>query len=228
MAADQLRPFDAFAKRAHAASRLVAGAVLPLSAVTPALAAPLLGDFYFALNGGLNALEASHIDYAGDVLPRLRTSFDAGWVGSGAIGWRMRDFYRIEFEGAYRENRISDIDPGISPGGRIKATTAMVNGYFDFPTYEGVIPHVGIGLGRAQLVHEFQVDGSNLADSNSHAFAYQVIGGLEFPIVSYSLASTLEYRYLSTTRETFQDVNGFFYHAHYYSHAVLLGLRWAF
>ena len=204
----------------------VAGLLL-LAAPTAAQAAALIGGFYLALNGGAVSLEDSTLDYGG-ALPNRSIRFDPDYAVSGAAGWRVLDFYRVEFEVARRQTDVIDVDPGFAPSGVVAATTYMVNGYFDFPTYDGVVPHIGLGLGRAQFTHNIEVDGATLSDSSSHAFAYQVIGGFEFPIISRQLSATLEYRYLGTTRPLFQDMGGFFYHSDYNSHTFFAGLRWGF
>ena len=211
-------------------SEIVLLAVLSLAAA-PASAqfAPILNGFYLALDGGVVGLEDAQIDYGG-AAPGGSMRLDAGWAVSGAAGWRVLDRYRLEFEISHRENDVRDIDTSFFAGGSVAATTYMVNGYVDFPAYfySDVVPYVGLGVGRAQLSHDIQVDGFTLSHSNSHAFAYQVIGGLEFPIISRRMSATLEYRYLATSRPLFQDQGGFFYHSDYDSHTFLAGLRWGF
>ncbi len=213
-------------KKTDIASLLSAGLLL-LAAPIRTEAAPLIGNFYVALNAGAAALEDSTIDYRG-AQPNRSIRFDPDYAVSGAAGWRVLDFYRVEFEIAHRQSDVIDVDPGFAPSGQVTATTYMVNGYFDFPTYAGVVPHIGVGLGRAQFAHNIEVDGATLSNTHSHAFAYQAIGGLEFPIISRRLAATLEYRYLATTSPLFIDMNRFFYHSDYNSHTFFAGLRWGF
>jgi opacity protein-like surface antigen len=207
------------------------GVALLLCAAAPARAqvAPIFRGFYLALSGGVVALEDADIDYGG-ALPNGNIRYDSGWAVSGAAGWRVLHFYRVEFEVSHRENDVFDIDPGFGSDGSMKTTTYMVNGYVDIPTYSysGVVPYIGAGVGRAQFAQDLQVDGGTLAHSNAHAFAYQVIGGVEIPIIPRQMSTTLEYRYLATTRPLFQDQGGFFYHSDYNSHTFLVGLRWGF
>jgi opacity protein-like surface antigen len=213
--------------RKRGTARLLAAGVVLLAAPLDTEAAPLIGSFYLALNAGAADLEDSTLDYRGSQ-PNRSIRFDPDYAISGAAGWRVLDFYRVEFEIAHRESDVIDVDPGFFSSGVVTATTYMVNGYFDFPTTAGVVPHIGLGLGRAQFVHNIQVDGATLSNTNSHAFAYQVIGGLEFPIISHRLAATLEYRYLATTSPLFIDMNRFFYHSDYNSHTFFAGVRWGF
>jgi len=204
--------------------------VLSLAAAPAgAQAAPIFNGFYLALGGGIVGLEDAQVDYGG-AFQGGSIRFDSGWAVSGAAGWRVLDLYRVEFEISHRHNDVWDVDPGFAGGGSVTATTYMVNGYFDFPTYSyaGIVPYVGLGLGRAQFTHEIDVGGAAFSRSSSHAFAYQAIGGLEFPIISRRMSATLEYRYLATTHPLFQDLGGFYYHSDYYSHTVFAGLRWGF
>jgi opacity protein-like surface antigen len=90
------------------------------------------------------------------------------------------------------------------------------------------VPYIGAGVGRAQLTQDLRTFSGTLSHSSAHAFAYQAIGGLEFPVLPRQMSVTLEYRYLATTRPLFQDVSGLFYHSNYDSHTILAGLRWGF
>jgi opacity protein-like surface antigen len=202
-----------------------------LLAAAPARAevAPFLRGFYLALDGGVVGLEDADIDYGG-AFSSGNIQFDAGWGVSGAAGWRVLDFYRLEFEISHRENDVNEVGPGFAADGSMTATTYMVNGYVDFPTYSysGFVPYIGAGVGRAQFTQDIRIGGGTLSHSNAHAFAYQVIGGLEFPVMPRRMSVTFEYRYLATTRPLFQDLGGFFYHSDYNSHTIFAGLRWGF
>ena len=102
----------------------------------------------------------------------------------------------------------------------------MANGYVDIPTGFAVKPYLGAGLGGALLHQTVRADAAVLANSDSHALAYQFIGGAAVPIGPPSWTFTLDYRYLATTSPLFRDYNGFFYNSQYHSHSVILGLRW--
>jgi opacity protein-like surface antigen len=208
---------------------LFAAVLLLAAAPARAEVAPILRGFYLALDGGVVGLEDADIDYGG-AFSNGNIEFDSGWAVSGAAGWRVLDFYRLEFEISHRENDVRDIDPSFFADGSMTATTYMVNGYVDFPIYShsGVVPYIGAGVGRAQFTQDLVVDGVTLSHSNAHAFAYQVIGGLEFPVMPRRMSVTFEYRYLATTRPLFQDLGGFYYHSDYNSHTIFAGLRWGF
>lgn len=209
-----------------------------LAAVVPAraAAAPLFGQFYLALDGGVVALQDTTLNYNG-AQPNFDVSYDAGWAVSGAAGWRVLDHYRLEFEVSYRANDVSSwywcCYGSNGSNGWTNATTYMVNGYYDFPVYAyaGFVPFIGAGVGRAQLsqnVQGFNNSGfyTTLSNSSGHALAYQAIGGLEFPIIPRRLSTTLEFRYLGSSGPTFQDFNGFSYKADYNSYTFTIGLRY--
>jgi opacity protein-like surface antigen len=207
---------------------LFVSAALACAAPADAQYRSILNGSYLALSGGVVGLEDADIDYGG-ALPNGRVRFDSGWAVSGAAGWRVLRLYRLELEVSHRDNDVTDVD-GFRSGGSMTSTTYMVNGYVDIPALSdtGVLPYIGGGVGRAQFTHDLHVDGFTLAHSDSHAFAYQVIGGLEFPLIPRRMSATFEYRYLGTTRPLFQDQGGFFYHSDYDSHTFLAGLRWGF
>ncbi len=207
---------------------LVAVALLATAPVR-AQVAPFLGGFYLALDAGVVGLEDADLDYGG-ALPGGRVQFDAGWAVSGAAGWRVLKFYRFELEVSHRENDVWGGCWDCGSRGSMNSTTYMANGYIDFPVYyfSGVVPYIGAGVGRAQLTQDQQAFTGTLSHSSAHAFAYQAIGGLEFPVLPHRMSVTLEYRYLATTRPLFQDQGGFFYHSNYDSHTFFGGLRWGF
>jgi opacity protein-like surface antigen len=222
-----MRSFERFPKCGTA--DLIAAALLLAAVPARAQVAPLLGGFYVALGGGVVGLEDADIDYGG-ALPNSSISFDAGWAVSGAAGWRILKYYRAEVEISHRENDVWGGCWDCSSRGSMNSTTYMANGYVDFPVYSfsGLVPYIGAGVGRAQLTQDLRFFGGSLSHSNAHAFAYQVIGGLEFPVVPRRMSVTIEYRYLATTRPLFQDLSGLFYHSDYNSHTILAGLRWGF
>jgi len=212
-----------------------------LAAVAPAraAAAPLFGQFYLALDGGVVALQDTTLNYNG-TQPNFDVSYDAGWAVSGAAGWRVLDNYRLEFEISRRE---TDLYNGYgyyccccsNSNGSTDVTAYMVNGYYDFSNYSfwwGFVPFIGVGVGRAQITQNIQgvlnAQGFNftLSDSSGHALAYQVIGGMEFPIIPRRLSTTLEFRYLGSSGPTFRDIGGFSYKADYNSYTFTIGLRY--
>jgi len=212
-----------------ASALLMAAGLLTVTAPGLAEAAPPFDGFYLAVGAGAVGLEDSQIDYEG-ARPSGGIGYDTGWAVSGAIGWRVLDLYRLELEASHRENDVWHVYSGSPPGGSVASTTYMANGYFDLPLlhYVGLAPYVGLGVGRAQFTHDIRANGATLADSSAHALAYQVIGGLEYPVIPGTISTTFEYRYLSSTHPTFRDQSGLYYHSDYESHTLMVGLRFTF
>lgn len=208
---------------------LIAGLLLAAAPVR-ADGTRFLNGSYVSVGGGVVGLDDAQLDYGG-AFPNGNISYDAGWGVSGAVGSRVLDLYRLELEISHRENDVYATDLGYTTGGSMKATTYMVNGYFDVPfyvRYSGVVPYVGLGVGRAQFSHNIQLYGGTLSDSSSHAFAYQVIAGLEVPLIPRRMSTTIDFRYLSATPPLFRDTGGFYYHSDYDSYTLMVGLRWGF
>ena len=109
--------------------------------------------------------------------------FDAGYVGSAAVGYNwffpesIADL-RIEVEGAYRYNDIDDIS-GLSADGEIQAFSAMINGYFDIRNTWVIVPYVGAGFGATNVRLDHDGSGGAFAtiDDNDTVFSYQVMAG---------------------------------------------------
>src|SRR5579864_9454371 len=80
---------------------LCAAALLFAAAPARAQVAPIFRGSYLALGGGVVALEDADIDYGG-ARSNGNIRYDAGWAVSGAVGWRVLHFYRVEFEVSHR------------------------------------------------------------------------------------------------------------------------------
>jgi opacity protein-like surface antigen len=114
---------------------------------------------------------------------------------AGAIGYKL-SMLRLEAE-LQRISMGTDADPssgtllaGTSQTvGKVKETSGFANGYVDFPSFFGLAPYLGVGLGYAQ------VNLDNLARINSSTtgtrsviqfsgrdsvFGYQGMAGLQF------------------------------------------------
>jgi opacity protein-like surface antigen len=107
----------------------------------------------------------------------------------------------------------------------VQANTLMFNGYLDIPNRTPVTPFVGAGFGKAWITHNLAVDGAQLANTTSWPWAWQVMAGANWALAPrWSISA--EYRFLSTQRGLFQDVNGLFYNSDYNNHSFLIGVTW--
>lgn len=132
----------------------------------------------------------------------LRASFDKGGGGSVYIGARLPEGFRVELEGLYRYLPIRSVNVGgigtdYVAGGHAHLGAPMVNLLFDLPVPDyPARPFIGAGLGGAYISADAADNSGNdyLRTSRWH-FAYQFMGGLEFPM-SESSRVTAMYRWL--------------------------------
>ncbi|MBP0443741.1 OmpA family protein [Roseomonas sp. SSH11] len=221
-----------------------------LSLPLAAQAQPVTG-LYIAAGAGVNWLQKSDIDLP---VPGTNTvirgvgnvEFEHGYAALGSIGYGFGNGLRLEVEGNFRENDVSDISVGgrlLATGGRARSYGAMGNVLFDI-AIPGlpVMPYIGGGVGY--VWHEYDsVRGYRGAsrltiDDTDGQFAYQGIAGVAFNLGVPGLALTAEYRFLGTlqpelnARET-NFVTGAAIannkvEVDNYNHSVLVGIRYAF
>ena len=194
-------------------------AAIPLVAVAPALAE---GNY---ISGGLGIAAYPDSDLTVPGVGTVELSSDAGFMFGIALGTKINGF-RLEGEVA---SRINDGDKLSGPGGSVSisgdttATSLMVNGYYDFSSSGSVAPFLGAGIGFANIA----IDYPYLADDDDVVFAYQLIAGIGFT-VNPKLTFDLSYKFLGTSTPSFSDVVGDEFDLDYSSHAIQVGLRYAF
>ena len=235
-----------------------------LSLPLAAQAQPVSG-LYIAGGAGVNFQQESKDNVGGaagailgPVGSRTTTKFEPGWVGVGSLGYGFGNGLRLEVEGNYRENDVSDFRfGGVNPrlqSGKSRTYGAMGNVLFDF-VIPGVpvMPYIGAGAGYAWSEYD-GVSGVDyvgngrrlLVDDTDSRFAYQGIAGVAFPLGVPGLALTAEYRYFATlspqydarlqTQTNAQAANNqrtniaanSRLEADNGNHSILVGLRYAF
>jgi outer membrane protein OmpA-like peptidoglycan-associated protein/opacity protein-like surface antigen len=177
------------------------------------------------LGGGLGA---GFPDSSGISSPSLNTSADlsAGFVGMGTLGYGLKSGWRVELEGAYRENGVDGIE-GVSGGGGgdYTAWSLMGNVKYEFPTGSRVTPYVGGGLGFVSLdMDSVTPIGASTIDDSDTSFAWQGIAGVGIGL-SNALQLFAEYHYVGTSDFSVSDAAGSSYDVEFDSHLVLGGLR---
>ncbi len=150
-------------------------------------------------------------------------NYNVGPVGVAGAGWAFGNGLRAELEFGYRHSDAKNIT---LPGGATAATSTnvstmsyMVNGLYDFSTGTPWSPHLGAGVGVANV----------RVNNIGHAtpFAFQAIAGIDYAI-SKNLRVGLDYRFLGTDALNFNQGLPLTSRSNYYDHAVLLALRWSF
>jgi opacity protein-like surface antigen len=213
---------------------------LLLVALTAGLGSPASAGPYVAARGGLGWYPdadgfVSLPAVGGFIAARVNASFDTGYNIGGVIGWKL-SWFRIELEGAYRSNDFETVSDGVialSAQGRMHSGSVVVNALADLDFGLPVVPYVGVGLGYSRVgVSDLAVTGVSIpVSANGDEVAYQVMGGLGFPIPRVPLTLSAGYRYFSTgvaeMRWTDLPVS-FPVELKYRLHEFVADLRWEF
>jgi OmpA-OmpF porin, OOP family len=196
-----------------------------LAVVMPATAQET-GRPYINLGVGASFLEGLQAKGTGG--ETLDLNENPGPMGVIALGYGLPDNFRAEIEYGYRHNDAKNITlpsgattpTALGLKANAMANSYMANLYYDFHPVWGFIPHIGAGVGAAD------VRVNNVG--SDWPFAWQAMAGAEYP-VSYNARVGVEYRFLGTEGMTFKPnpltEPG---HTNYYDHAVLINFRWAF
>ncbi len=189
-------------------------------------------NWYGGLGAGAQfpaAQSVAGVNTTAPLSPRLtdRVTYSTGWNGYLSLGYAFENGWRAEGEiGAHRADVSSAFgDPALNiaalcvitvpncaqlgpTGGRTTALSFMFNGFRDLPVGLPFIPHVGAGLGVAN-VHATNIGqprgavfGAPYLNSQSTVFAYQLIAGLTYRL-SAGVAFDLDYRYFDTASVKF-------------------------
>lgn len=144
---------------------------------------------------------------------------DRGYKVGAAMGYRKCN-YRTEFAIGHQSSSLDSFSGNFPPydflsisagsagmDGRVKATTFMWNGYYDFTNYTCFVPYIGVGIGVAHIQHDlsYQSERKYFAQGSDTVFAYQGIIGISAEIATNWRAS-IDYRYLNTARGKFQVI----------------------
>lgn len=170
--------------------------------------------FYAKVLGGVNFLQNSVID-------GNRSTYQAGYLIAGSLGYCWRYGLRVEAEYAYRRNDISKthfVQEGGSNHGHYQASSYMANILWDLPlswgcVFESIQPFIGAGIG-----YDFQ----QMHSSNSRVifnqkwrhFSWQLMTGLTYPIFCNTDISL-----------------GYTFHqggCHFYNHSLVVGIAYTF
>lgn len=192
------------------------GAIPPPPYIAPVpYSRPLV---YLSLSGGLAMLNDAEI---GD--PAFyEIESDPGVAFSGAFGYGVCRFFRLETEIAYQQNDMDQVKiAGTSLAADIDGDTSSIsglfNGYVDFATPGPVTPFLSAGIGLAKV--EASIDNQTWDDT---ALAWQVGAGVNIAL-NPALSVDLKYRCFATADLQLDNMD-----VDYASHNVYGGLRFAF
>ena len=185
---------------------LAAAAVVALPVL--AQAQPVNGLYLGAGVGGNFLQGEKSTDSDGD---SVSVDYSWGYTGVLSLGWGFGNGLRMEIEGSYRQNDVSDVkyNTQVLPGstGTVTSYGAMANILYDIDiggALGGITPYVGVGAGYLwQNVDKLGVGTAGTTNTLSMSgdggsYAGQAIAGLSLPISAVpGLSLTAEYRFIA-------------------------------
>jgi len=190
------------------------------------------GPFIGAFIGGNALMDAKASDDLGD----FSLTFDKALQGSAVLGWDFEPGNpvgegRLELEYTRRSNQLNQakfVDGSFQGGGTVTADSLLLNFFGVFHDNSRFSPYAGVGIGAARIeASDLQVAGFPMGSGSAVVFAYQLACGVDVALADH-LNLDLGYRFFSSTRPSFTDVNGNTFDMDYSSHSAVLGLRLGF
>jgi opacity protein-like surface antigen len=197
--------------------------------------------FYIGPEGGwTNLLTATNTgDCGGGCVPPSpgfqavsKERFSAGYNVGGRAGYQL-GAWRFEGEFNYRQNDSHGLDMvspkfrrGRADGAERHSTSEMANLIYDIDLGWPVTPHLGGGVGAAQVTRNLSNMFGGTHDTVT-AFAYQGLAGVRYWI-NPALALDIDYRYFATTSTDFTSTNPDLIKSDYGTHNVVVSLTWLF
>ncbi|HEX3885447.1 MAG TPA: OmpA family protein [Stellaceae bacterium] len=185
------------------------------------------GAWYIGGEGGWTSLNNAHVSAAG---LGGTVNFNGGWNAGARLGYMVGPW---RFEGEYRhqENGVNGF-AGVSASGTVTADALMANAIYDFSLSSSFSPHIGAGIGMADLTASSRVPGigTTLSNSSDWEFAYQAIAGLRYTL-NPNWALDVDYRYLGTADAKFRTtpaLGGAAVSTSYNSHNLVASLSYVF
>lgn len=212
-------------------SQILMALLLPLMLCGQAIAEHS-GPYVGAFIGG-NALMTSK---ATDDQGSFSLKFQPSLMGSAVAGWDFETGNpvgegRIELEYSRRSNTLDQVkfaEGSVNGGGSLTADSLLVNFWGVYRDSKIWAPYAGVGIGAARIeASNLQVTGQPLSNSSATVFAYQLGAGIDFSLTK-KLSLDLGYRFFSSSRPGLTEADGRKFKMDYYSHNVLLGLRYGF
>lgn len=166
------------------------------------------GQWYVKGAGGVNFIEKETVEINSSGY-RVEVAINPGYYVAGFLGYRLSKFFRLETEGAYRNNIFNKFIfneefelPFNSP---IHTWGAMGNAFMDFPCAEILFPYLGGGIGAQWVRSRGTCLAQDIESNEIHQFEYQIrhngfayqgiVGiGVELGIKG---GLTIDYRYLN-------------------------------
>jgi opacity protein-like surface antigen len=175
-----------------------------------ALSAVAQGNrFYVKLDAGGNITEDTDLrEFFGPVAPGTRVKFDPGFRTGLAGGYFFTEWFALEAEGGFIQNRISEITGADRVHDAWFASIPfLVNGKLQLPNSSPFTPYAGAGAGfSVSLINVSEISLNNTSmsgDISDTVFAWQAFAGLRYKINS-QMGLSFEYRYFNTDGPSWQ------------------------
>ena len=192
---------------------------MPVSAYAQA------NGLYLSLGGGITLPTDS--DFSGTGIS-TSADLDAGWMGSGAIGYQFSNDIRAEFELAYRSSNVDALSAASNGSGEIGVGSAMGNILYSFRGESALTPYLGLGIGLASVnVDDVQPISGSVLDDSDLVVAYQGIAGLGYRLGERTHLFA-DYRYFATADSSLSTRTNVGVDGDYADHTFLFGLRFSF
>jgi OmpA-OmpF porin, OOP family len=212
---------------------IAVSAIATMAAALPASAqAQEAGGLYGRIDGGYSPGVSAEIDTT--ALVGVGADQKDGYLVSGAIGYATESGFRVEGELSHRKNGLK-ASPTLDPGGKLNATSMMLNGFYEFGGSEAKIrPYLGVGAGVAFAKLRAENNAPLLPVSindKSTSLAYQGMAGVAVKM-SDKLAVDVGYRYFVAPKikgaALSPPAGPTPFDADYKQHAATVGLRLGF
>ena len=228
----------------------VFGAVCAILFSRDVYAAEEVPGFYGSLRIGPAFTE--DMNFAETTTADLNLNPKTGWMAGGLLGYRLLDFFRLEFDLAYTANELNGtfqqnvqafvpcgeflgnpcLDPTVD--GDIDTLTGFAMAYYDFSMIGKVRPYVGVGVGFVDInldvdaraaLNDGPVSRFSIIGESDTVIGYRGSLGLAYTVGAANL--TLGYTYSSTARPAFAGhgtLVSFSFDRKINNHAVATGL----
>jgi opacity protein-like surface antigen len=172
-----------------------------LAAVLSAASISARADFYTKVGGLYESPADLKIDNAAGFRARFKS--DLGYTASvGYKGSLLREELEMQYFEDTSDRAYSANFNTLSMRGNCKQYDAFLNTYLDLPTYYGVTPYAGAGIGEARIFMDNLISthgATNLVDLSgmTKAEVYQFMAGVQYRVFKKATVN-LGYRFKHT------------------------------
>lgn len=160
---------------------------------------------------------------------------EPGFNVGAAVGTAFLEHFRAEISGGYHQNQVENIairNEDSSGKGHLSLAHLLANVYAEYDLELGVIPYFGLGAGWGMVILNAENQANTFqADSEDHAFLWNVMGGVSYPFSDVTTFS-FGYRYLMTEDlnfgATISGIGDRQVDSEYDAHELVVGLRYHF